>query len=179
MQQVLYSLVLLLQDNYAPVSLPLICERDWTAEALVMSLIQPLTVEAIPQLNSLWSEYKGNPQLEYYDVESGEFVPVDNIRAHRISYPPDHIPVFRFRDGVPILSRLDEDLGGTLARGERRIGAMCSMKHMFMEYRFLWPAHLLYPREYMCARWDSIARESRAIRAPEGDESWAIVKAPL
>ena len=176
---ILCSSVVLLQDNYAPVSLPLICERDWAADALVMSLIQPLTVEAILQLNSLSSEYKGDLQLEYYDIQSGEFVLVDNVRAHRISYPPDHIPVFRFWNGVPILSSLDEDLGGALARGERRIGPMCSMKHMFMEYRFLWPAHLPYPREYMCASWSSIARESRALRAPEGDESWDIVKAPL
>ena len=144
-----------------------------------MSLLQLLTIEAIPRLNSFSSAYTGKIELEYYDVASSEFIAIENIKAHRIKYPPDHIPVFRFRSGIPIMSDQVEDFGGTLARGDRDLGPMCSMKHMFMEYRFLWPAHLPYPREYMCASWSSIARESRALRAPEGDESWDIVKAPL
>ena len=70
------------QDNYPPVSPPLICERDWPAEEIVMSLLQPLTIEAIPRLNSFSSAYTGKIELEYYNVASSEFIAIENIKAH-------------------------------------------------------------------------------------------------
>ena len=144
-----------------------------------MSLLQPLTIEAIPRLNSFSSAYTGKIELEYYDVASSEFIAIENIKAHRIKYPPDHIPVFRFRSGIPIMSDQVEDFGGTLARGDRDLGPMCSMKHMFMEYRFLWPAHLNHTRKYMTAGWRTVSRECLAHRLPEGDDSWSILKGAL
>ena len=127
-----------------------------------MSLIQPLTIEVIPQLNENSRRYQRGSQFEYYDVNIGSFVTVDDIRAHFIPFPPDHIPVFRLRGRVPLLAEQNRDLGGSLARGQRQVGPMCSMKGMFMEYTFLWPAGLLYPRKYLKARWYTVARGSIA-----------------
>ena len=144
-----------------------------------MSLYQPLTVEVIPRLNEHTTQYQEIAPFEYYDVRSGGFIEVDDIRAHRIPFPPDQIPVFRIHGAVPLLSGQNKNLGGDLARGNRQIGPMCSMKHMLMEYKFIWPVGLLYQRQYLSAPWFSISWDTLAVRVPEGDERWNVIAAPL
>ena len=159
--------------------MPLVCRIDWQTEEIVMSLMQPLSVEVIPQLNAHSTRYDGPVSFEYYDVRAGCFVPVDDINAHRMPFPPAQIPVFRVQGAVPLLSNQNANLGSDIARGERKLRPMCSMKHMFMEYRFIWPCGLLWPREYLSARWTATAWGGLADCVQDENHTPQIIQAPL
>ncbi|KAH9910389.1 uncharacterized protein B0H18DRAFT_963431 [Fomitopsis serialis] len=166
---------------YQPVSVPLIGELDEDGKNVVIPGVseQPLLRQLLPLLNwEFTGEIEGHDMgFDKYDPSLETFVPswMEPTFPIRLSLPLTNVPVLK-ASYVKMTTFVCN-----YAEGSQPILPMCSMRHKFINLKWIWPVGLPRRREYVQARWHTVREPVRgliAVRPDIGEAGCRVTVAP-